>query len=113
VGDSSILRRAPQGPPLTRLIARLPIEEAEECLCQLEENLITVDDLRSAEQEDTEGRSWGSPRGSATPSSSTTRTGAPSLNWSILVCQTLRPRQARGSKRAAAAPWWRLSMESK
>ena len=37
-----------------RLIARLPIEEAEECLCQMEENLITVDVLRSAEQEDLE-----------------------------------------------------------
>ena len=37
-----------------RLIVRLPIEEAEECLCQLEENLITVDYLRSAEQEDKE-----------------------------------------------------------
>ena len=35
-----------------RLIARLPIEEAEECLCQLEENLITVDVLRSADQGD-------------------------------------------------------------
>ena len=37
-----------------RLIARPPIEEAEECLRQLEENLITVDVLRSAEQEDLE-----------------------------------------------------------
>ena len=37
---------------MDRLIARLPIEEAEECLCQLEENLITVGVLRSAEQED-------------------------------------------------------------
>ena len=35
-----------------RLIARLPIEEAEECLCQLEENLITVDVLSSADQKD-------------------------------------------------------------
>ena len=35
-----------------RLIARLPTEEAEECLCQLEENFFTVDVLSSADQGD-------------------------------------------------------------
>jgi len=35
-----------------RLIARLPIEEAEECLCRLEEHGVTVDVLRTADAQD-------------------------------------------------------------
>ena len=41
-----------EGDLAARLTARLPIEEAEECLCQLEEQCITVDVLGEAEAQD-------------------------------------------------------------